>query len=121
MLAPGPRRFGNPNMSDLLGENLLSISQAAKRVPAFRGRAARPSTIFRWLTIGVKMPDGSTLKLEGIRLAARWLTTAEALTRFLATQNAAYNPDSTPVTPPTATQRERAAKRAGELLESIGM
>jgi hypothetical protein len=108
-------------MSELLSENLLSISMAAKLVPPFRGRVARPSTIFRWLTTGVKLPDGSVLKLQGIRLASRWLTSKEAVARFLSIQNSAFNPDATPLPPATATQRERAAKRAGELLESIGM
>jgi uncharacterized protein DUF1580 len=108
----------------LLAEQLLSLSQAARKIPPYRGRQTNPSTIFRWLRAGVKLPGGAVLKLEGIRLAGRWLTSVEAIERFLAAQNAACNPDpGSPSAPPIRTpgQRRRASERAAAELEKLGI
>jgi hypothetical protein len=109
-------------MPNLLSEELISLAQAASRIPPYRKRRTNPSTIFRWLTQGIKMPSGEMLRLEGIRLAGRWLTSSQALTRFLETQNAACNPViSDAPKPRTPTQRERASAQAGKELEAMGV
>ena len=108
----------------MLSESLLSLSQAARRVPPYRGRQTAPSTVFRWLTAGVKLGDGTTLRLEGLRLAGRWLVSVEGLDRFLAAQHAACCPADlaraqTPVRTPG--QRRRAAERAATCLSKYGI
>ncbi|MFL5341873.1 MAG: DUF1580 domain-containing protein [Gemmataceae bacterium] len=107
----------------LLHESLLSLSRAAGRIPPYRGRRTNPSTIFRWLTDGVKLSGGQTLKLEAIRLVGRWLTSAEALDRFLAAQNAACNPNGKAEAAPVRTpnQRRKASESASRELDRIGI
>src|SRR5262249_43561425 len=117
-------RTSQPDTHPLLSECLLSLAQAARKIPPYRGNRTNPSTIFRWICIGVKMPDGHVLKLEGLRLAGRWLTSEEALQRFLAAQNAVCHPD--PDSPPISTirtpnQRLRASQKAADQLEEMGI
>jgi hypothetical protein len=107
----------------LLTEQLLSLSQAARRIPPYRGGRTNPSTNYRWLTSGVKLPDGTILKLEGIRLAGRWVTSSEAVDRFLTAQNTVCNPNGDAPTRPavrTSCQRQRASERASRALDEMG-
>ena len=110
--------------SNLLHEHLISLGQVARRIPPYRGCKTNPSTIFRWLRDGVKLPNGTSLRLEGIRLAGRWLTSQEAVDRFLAEQNAACNPNAEPsVASPirTAVKRRKASEEAAEELEKMSV
>jgi hypothetical protein len=106
-------------MIDLKTEEMLSLAQAAARLP--RGRGNRPvhfSTILRWILAGVRGPAGEKVKLEGIRLGDRWLTSAEALQRFAE----ALTPQSATVSAPRSPlRREAAARRAGERLSAVGI
>jgi hypothetical protein len=117
------RGFPMSTEHPLLRETLINLSQAARRIPAFRGSGrCHPSTIFRWLTTGVKLPNGEQLRLEGFRLAGRWLTSEQAVDRFLLAQNEAWNPE--PIHQPalpirTPTQRQRASERAAEELDEL--
>src|SRR5262245_25487625 len=108
----------------LLNETLISLAAAARMIPPHRGSRTAPSTVFRWLTRGVRLPGGQILRLEGLRLADRWLTTCEAVQRFLVAQHEAHglhasNPGPTP--PRTPAQRQRAAERAAARLEDLGI
>jgi hypothetical protein len=106
-------------MIDLKSEQLLSLAEAAQRLP--RGRGGRPthfSTILRWILTGVRGPADEKVKLEAIRLGDRWLTSAEALQRFAE----ALTPKSeAPPTLRSPARRERAAARAGAALEAAGI
>jgi hypothetical protein len=83
-------RLAAARQSRLLDESLISMAQAAKRFPPYRGGSpTNPSTVWRWVTTGVKLPDGSRLRLEAVRCASRWLTSLEAIGRFVAAQTAA--------------------------------
>jgi len=62
---------------DTTKEELLSLSEAAKRVPTLNGRRIHSSTIFRWCRRGLR-----GVRLEYIRVGRRMATTAEALDRF---------------------------------------
>lgn len=106
----------------LLTETLISFSQAATRFPAHRGRnGCSPSCVFRWATQGVLLPDGHRLRLEAIKLASRWLTSEQAVTRFIEAQIEACTPEDLKAPPVrTPTQRQRAGERAGKALEKIG-
>jgi hypothetical protein len=51
--------------SEVLSGSGLSLSQAARRFPPYRGsRPVVPSTIFRWIADGVRVPGGPRVRLE---------------------------------------------------------
>jgi hypothetical protein len=65
-------------MIDLSCETLLTLSQAARlRPPSRGGRPTHPSTLYRWISRGLRGH-----KLEGIRLGGTTYTSREALQRF---------------------------------------
>lgn len=74
-----------PAQHPLAGETKLSMSAAA-RLAVGRGGDKPPAlmTLRRWITAGVKGPDGRKVKLEAYRQGWLWVTTAEALDRFFA-------------------------------------
>jgi len=134
-LLRGPDHRGQCNMSNhvttsppsLLTETLLSFSQAAGRLPSFRkssktGRPApiTPSCIFRWVVTGVKLADGSLLRLEAVRVGGRWLTSAEALERFAARQTPTHDDAPQPQVR-TPGRRQRESERAAKALSARGI
>jgi len=108
---------------DIRSEQLLSLPQAARRFPPYRqDRPVNPSTLWRWISAGVKLPDGHRIKLGAVRLSGRWLTSVEAIERFIAAQTP--NPDNTPAeapSPRTPKQRQRASAKAASELEQMGV
>lgn len=106
---------------DIRNEQLLSLPQAARRFPPYRqGRPVSPVTIWRWISAGVKLPGGRRVKLGAVRVSGRWLTSVEAIERFIAAQTPPVTDDTAPVpSPRTTTQRQRAAAKAGKELESL--
>lgn len=100
-----------------------SLSQAARLLPAYRqSRPVNPSTVYRWIADGVRLADGTRLRLEAVRLGGRWLTSTQAIERFIARQtpNLDTQPIPTP-SPRTPQQSAIAAERAGKKLEKIGI
>ena len=81
-----------------------------------------PSTVFRWLTKGMRTADGLVVKLEAVRVGGRWLTSRGAVSRFVATLTAAADPTSaaTTPTPRTPAARNRASEKAAESLKRMG-
>jgi hypothetical protein len=70
-------------MIDIHSEPLLPLSEAASLVPAAcRGKKTHLSTVLRWILDGVRGPDGTRVRLEGVRLGRRWMTTRTSLQRF---------------------------------------
>ena|SRR5580700_7663185 len=113
------------NASSLLSETIISLSEAARRLPAYRGSGrASPSTIWRWISKGVKLPNGEKILLEAVRLGGHWLTTVEAMARFAERQTAVFQPEPDP-TPRTLfrtpLQRLRASEQAARELEKTGI
>jgi hypothetical protein len=105
----------------LIGETLLSLSQAARRLPP--GRHGRPVTLgclLRWALDGVPGPDNHRVRLEAVRLGGRWLTSVEALARFADRLTPRLSDDSTSPTRCTPKQRERASERADRELDEAG-
>ncbi|MBP3954961.1 DUF1580 domain-containing protein [Gemmata sp. G18] len=71
----------------VLQESLLSLSGAARLFPPLRQHAAvRASTIWRWVREGVMTPNGR-VKLEAVRCGHAWMTSREAVARFIEAQN----------------------------------
>src|SRR3954469_20565528 len=72
-------------MIDLKTERTIGLHEAAKLYPSFRqGKATHISTPLRHITRGAKLASGEVVRLEGARLGGRWITSLEALERFMA-------------------------------------
>jgi hypothetical protein len=107
--------------AEVLAGSGLSMAQAARRFPPFReNKPIAPSTVFRWILDGVRLPDGSRVRLEAVRCGGRWLTSGPAIERFIARQTPSLETSPEP-TPRTARKRERAAELAGRELEQMGV
>jgi len=105
----------------IISEGSIGMSETARLLGSFRGgRPTHPSTPTRWCMDGVKLPDGSTLRLEHFRQAGRLMTSRAAVLRFLAAQqdNAVAESAAQPRTP---AQRKRAADAAETELEAMGV
>jgi hypothetical protein len=104
--------------SEVLSGSGLSLSQAARRFPPFReSKPVAPSTVFRWIASGVRLQDGRRIRLEAVRLGGRWLTSEQAIQRFIDRQTPNLDTDPTPRAP-TPTQRAKRADRARKKLET---
>jgi hypothetical protein len=104
----------------ILPTDLLSIRQAAEAIPAFRGRQTAPSTVFRWVTTGVRQPDGSYQRLRAIRVGCKWATSRTWLREFIATLTAARMPGAPLPSPRAPAKRLAAIRRAEKRLQEIG-
>jgi hypothetical protein len=107
---------------DLSHETPISLNDAAKLIPpARRGKRTHLSTILRWILTGAEAPDGTAVRLEGIRLGSRWMTSREAIQRFAErlTPQCADTPAALP--PRTSTARRKAGEQAGRDLEQLGV
>ena len=63
---------------DLHNEHLLTLSEAAEQLPRLRrGRKIHISTLYRWISTGVK-----GIQLEAGKLGRTLVTSTEALQRF---------------------------------------
>jgi len=99
--------------SEIANGDGRSLSQAAKPIPGRGKPFTNPSTIWRWVVDGIRLRDGSRLKLEAVRLGGRgrYITSRGAIERFLNAANQAEN--ATPeVTDSEATEASPANKRA---------
>ena len=68
----------------VLSEDLLTTSQAARRFPSdCVGGHVHPATIHRWIMAGISGPGGRRIHLEAVRVGSRWLTSREAIQRFV--------------------------------------
>jgi hypothetical protein len=102
--------------AEILGGSGLSLSQAARRFPPFREtKPIAPSTIFRWIAEGVRLPNGSRVRLEAVRLGGRWLTSVPAIERFIARQTPKLDTDT------TAAPSLQSAQEAGCALKELGI
>jgi hypothetical protein len=80
-------------VANLLAESLITLTEAARDFPAFRGNGkVISSTLCRWGIAGVRLPDGGRIRLEVVRLGSRFLTSQEAVQRFAAQLTAAHRP-----------------------------
>lgn len=105
---------------ELNNERTLSLAAAARMLPpGRRGRPVTISCILRWILDGVKTPGG-VVRLEGLRIGGRWITSVEALERFAAAQTPHF--ETAPSNSPrSATASQRAATQADRELERLGI
>jgi hypothetical protein len=101
----------------ILTEDPFGLSAAAKLFGSFRqGRPTSPATVFRWCTVGVRLPDGRRVFLEHIRLGSRLLTSRPACIRFLAAQQSDPADPAPAPRPRSEARRKRASEAAGKKL-----
>ena len=109
-----------PIPKPLNGEPLISLNQAVRFLPGYRGAdRLHPATLTRWILSGVKAPSGQRVKLEAVRYGHRWLTSEAALARFataLTPSHDASDP-STPVRSP-ANGRSNSERAAAALIRA---
>jgi hypothetical protein len=99
----------------------LYLSAAARRFPPSRqGRPVSLSCLVRWFRDGVRGPNGERIHLEASRLAGRWITTPQAIVRFLKAQNPKLGNPGIEVLR-SARARQRAADQAAAALSRLGM
>lgn len=70
-------------VSQILTEDVLSLSDARKELASITGRRPDKATMARWIHRGV----GGT-KLEAVRLGVQLFTSRQALTRFIESRTA---------------------------------
>jgi hypothetical protein len=76
-------------LDEILRGEGLNLTEAARLIPTYRGKATAGSTPFRWITEGIKLPTGQRVRLEAARIGGRWCTSAAALRRFFEAQQPA--------------------------------
>ena len=110
-------------MTDTERDDLLTLTEACKRIRAFRGRRIHPSTLWRWCRKGV----GGT-RLSYLRLGRRICVTEAALHEFfaaLASADRIIEPAATPMPSPdlhrTPAQRQAAIEDAERRLTEAGI
>jgi hypothetical protein len=101
----------------------LSLSAAGHLFPGHRGNGTvDPSTVFRWVTRGTRTANGQAVKLEAVRVGARWLTSRSAVARFVTALTTAADPGTESSEPPSRTPatRQKASEQAARQLERMG-
>ena len=106
---------------DLRNEKLLSLTDAARAVPAIDGRRPHTSTIWRWCRRGIR-----GIRLEYLRLGHRVVTSEAAIGRFAQRLAEADTPpmSAAPTQPPkkrTPRRRERDIQKAEATLAQAGI
>jgi hypothetical protein len=108
--------------SPLLSESLVGLAELARRIRSPRRNGyLTPQAIWRWVTKGVRLRDGRVVRLEALRLAGRFVTSSQALERFIAAQNESSFPTETWDPPRTLLERQREAERIGKALDTAGI
>ncbi len=70
---------------NLLSERPISIAVARRQhIPKIDNRPISPATGYRWIKKGVLAGDGTRVRLSAVRIGRKYMTTAEAVQRFLA-------------------------------------
>jgi hypothetical protein len=111
-------------MIDIVKERQISLSEAATLYPSSRnGRPTHISTPLRHITKGIQLAKGEVIRLEGARLGGRWITSVEAVQRFMDRLTAGALADSSETsasTIHTTKQRRRELDRVQRELAEAG-
>jgi hypothetical protein len=109
----------------MTGERMVSFAEAAALLPTLHGKRVSTTSVWRWARKGL-----FGVKLEVVRIGARFLTSIEALERFNKTVGAIPpgGPESdrpekcrkvAPMKPRRPASRVRAVKRAERRLAAV--
>jgi hypothetical protein len=106
--------------TDFLPSDLLTLPEAAALVPSARAPRTAKTTLMRWVRDGVRLPDGTRLRLKALRVGAKWCVTRTWLTQFFDALTAARQPGVPLPMPRSPRKRDAAVRRAEKRLEEIG-
>jgi hypothetical protein len=111
-------------MIDITTEQAIGLRDAARLYPSFRrDRPTHISTVLRHITRGTRLPCGETVRLEGARLGGRWVTTREAVQRYVERLTASALGDDSSASAPTirtTSRRRRELERVDRELAQAG-
>lgn len=99
----------------VLSETRATVVQIAAKVTGTTATKTAQRKVTRWLEKGVNI-RGTVVRLEGVRIATKWVTSFEAFNRFMAAcsgRPAPAAPDRTPA------QQERDSKAASARLKKM--
>jgi hypothetical protein len=69
----------------LMAEVLVPVNSLPAILPAApSGKPLCRSAVWRWVSNGLPGPDEKRVRLEAVRLGRRWMTSRQALARFMA-------------------------------------
>ena len=68
-------------------EHEITLAEVTKLIAARIGKKPHTITVTRWVLAGVLLPDGSRLKLEAHKFFGRWISSIQAVDRFLAARD----------------------------------
>jgi hypothetical protein len=109
-------------VSRIMSEGPQGLAALAKQYPCHRRAGSlTPQALWRWATRGIKTPDGRTVRLEVIKLAGRYLSSAKAVERFITSQSEGIPPIPLPTPSRSPSKRQRAATAAAEMLAEVGI
>jgi hypothetical protein len=86
-----PTKTNSPKVQphNLLMETIITLPEAARMLPPLRrGRPVTSSAVWKWASKGLRLSDGTRLKLEVLKIGSRWLTSKEAVFRLCQRQTA---------------------------------
>lgn len=67
----------------VLSEDVVSLNEAAKELEAATGIRPDKSSLTRWILRGC-----GGVRLEAVRVGRQWVTSSQAITRFIAERSA---------------------------------
>jgi hypothetical protein len=84
----GFESYWDLQMIDARKEQVFNLKAAGRLFPSFQEgvEGIHYATLKGWVTRGVRGPDGQKIYLEALRLGGRWLTSKEAIIRFMEAQ-----------------------------------
>jgi Protein of unknown function (DUF1580) len=108
-----------PGHSQILDERRISLHETT-RLLGTDGRPTHLSTALRAITRGVKSTTGARVKLEALRVGGRWVTSREAVERFIMKLTGAALGEPEMPAVETSAQRERELARVDRELVVAG-
>jgi Protein of unknown function (DUF1580) len=107
---------------DLTTETPIPLADAAKLIPAARrGKKTHISTLLRWIIRGCRAPSGEVVRLDGLRLGDRWMTSAAALQRFAERLTPRLDDSGGTDELRSTTRRQKASEKAAAELKKHGI
>jgi hypothetical protein len=109
----------------ILSEDAQPLGRLAKTLPPLGRGHVRPSLqcLLRWITKGVRSPDGDVIRLQAVRFGDRWISSAQRIAFFCAQLTPVdHGDEEQPHTRlRTKRQRERQIEAAEKRLDDMGV
>src|SRR5262249_40842843 len=106
-------------------EQAITSREAAKLYGSSRdGRPTHASTIVRHILKGTKLPSGEVVRLEGGKIGKKWITTRQAVQRYVDTLTRVALAETEPADAPTpaiSPRRQRELARVDAALDAAGI